>query len=563
METTTSTSTPTQPSVAVAGAPFACFFALLAGLVCACAAGAPAVMDDPKATVVEVAKSGTIAGASAGVAVDGPLEAKAKAAGEAASSAARKKLDEAPVTPDADFRQARPEPAATQPSYTAPVPVELKLKNGARLLVVESRAVPLVSIDVLIAIGTDGEPAGKAGLASFTAEMLREGSKKHPSQRLAEELEDLAARLTASSGQETSRVRLNCLKETLPKALDLLAEVLVSPAFEPADLERVRGLLLTDLVQKKASPAALAADEVARIAWGEKHPWGQPEGGTPESLQALTRDDLVKFHDAWYRPGNAIISVAGDVSPAEMQKLLETRLAGWKGKAAPRPKLPAPPAFPEGPARTLTLVDKPGGTQSQVWVFGRGVAANHPDRVALRIANSIVGGSFGSRLNQNLREAKGYSYGVRMGLTSLREHGLWTASGSIKANVTAEALTEYESELATFATGALRTGELERAKEQAIRALPGSLETVDAMAATMATLAFHGLPLDEYKQLPEKIAAVDAAEVARVVKAWLHPEKMPVVIVGPAAQSAEKLKALGLGAVEVKQVGVPAAPTAR
>ncbi len=558
METTVTNSRPTPGSIA-ASRP-ALLLALLGGLLCACAAAAPAVKDDAEAAV-EVAKAGAAAGAAA--AADGPVEAKAKAAAEAAvaaaASSARPTLEQGPVTPDADFRQARPEPEATQPSYTAPVPVELKLKNGARLLVVESRAVPLVSIDVLIAIGSDGEPAGKAGLAGFTAAMLDEGSKQHPSQRLAEELEDLAARLTSSSGQESTRVRLNCLKEALPKALDLLADVLMNAAFEAGDLERVRGLLLTELVQKKASPAALAADEVARLAWGEKHPWGQPGGGTPESVQALTREDLVRFHAAWYRPGNAVISVAGDVSPAEIQKLLETRLAGWKGKTAPRPKLPA---LPDLGARTVTLVDKPGGSQSQVWVFGRGVAANHPDRVALRIANAIVGGSFGSRLNQNLREAKGYSYGVRMALSSLREHGLWTASGSIKANVTAEALTEYEKELATFATGELRPGELERAKEQAIRALPGSLETVDALAASMATLAFHGLPLDEYKRLPGKIAAVDAAEVARVVKAWLHPEKMPVVIVGPAAQSAEKLRALGLGVVEVKAVAVPL-PTSR
>jgi zinc protease len=532
----------------------ALLLSLSAALVCSCAGG-PALKDEPKPAAAGAAKTG----AGARAAVEGPMDANAGAAVEAAASAERARPEQGPVTPDADFRQARPEPAATQPSYTAPVPVELKLKSGARLLVVESRAVPLVSIEVLIAIGADGEAAGKSGLASFTAEMLREGTKKHPSQRLAEELDDLAARLTSSAGQETSRVRLNCLKETLPKALDLLADLLVNPSFEPADLERVRGLLLTELVQNTGSPAALAANEVARIAWGEKHPWGQPAGGTPESVRALTRDDLVRFHEAWYRPGNAILSVAGDVSPAEIQRLLETRLAGWKGKAPPRPKLPAAPDL--GP-RAITLVDKPGGSQSQVWVFGRGVAANHPDRVALRLANTILGGSFLSRLNQNLREAKGYSYGVRMALPSLREHGLWTASGSIKVNLTAEALTEYEKELAAFATGELRPGELERAKEQAVRSLPGALETVDAVAASMAMLAFHGLPLDEYKRLPEKIAAVDTAEVSRVVKAWLHPERMPVVIVGPAAQSAEKLQALGLGPVEVRAVAQPE-PAAR
>jgi zinc protease len=453
------------------------------------------------------------------------------------------------ATPDAEFRQARPAATAAQPSYTAPVPVERTLKNGARLLVVESHAVPLVSIEVLIAIGADADPTGKRGLAGFTADMLREGSTTHPSQQLAGELDDLAARLGSGAGLETSSVRLNCLKETLPQALDLLTEVLTNPAFAPADLERVRNLLITDLVQKKGSAPALAADEVARLAWGERHPWGQPEGGTPESLKAITRDDLLRFHRAWYRPGNAIISVAGDVTPVEIEGLLQSRLAGWTGKAPARPKLPEPPVLG---ARTLTLVDKPGATQSQVWVFGRAMPANHPDRVALGIANAILGGSFGSRINMNIREAKGYSYGARMAVTSLRERGLWIASSGIKANVTAEAVAEFEKELVGFESGELREGELAHAKEQALRALPSALETVDAVASRMAMLAFHGLPLDEEQRLPAKIAAVDAAEVARVVKAWLHAGTMPVVIVGPAAESKSKLEALGLGTVELK-----------
>ena len=461
---------------------------------------------------------------------------------------------EPPGTPDAEFRNARPAPLATKSAYEAPVPVERTLKNGARLLVVESHSVPLVSIEVLIAIGADGDPAGKRGLAGFTADMLREGSVTHPSQQLAGELEDLAARLTSSSGLETSSVRLNCLKDTLPQALDLLTEVLVNPAFAPADLERVRALLLTDLVQKKGSPVALAADEAARLSWGDKHPWGQPEGGTPESVKAITRDDLVRFHQAWYRPGNAIVSVAGDVTPDEIEGLLKARWSGWTGKAAARPKLPAVPAPSE---RTITLIDKPGATQSQVWVVGRGVPANHPDRVALGLANAILGGSFGSRINMNLREARGYSYGARMSLSSLKEHGLWIASSGIKANVTAEAVTEFEKELVTFESGALREGELARAKEQALRALPGSLETVDAVAGRMAMLAFHGLPLDEERRLPAKIAAVDEAEVARVVKTWLHAAQFPVVVVGPATNQAA-LEGLGLGTVKVVSAPAPA-----
>ena len=463
---------------------------------------------------------------------------------------------EPPATVDATFRQHRPEPTAARAAFEAPVPVERKLKNGARLLVVENHAVPLVSIEVLIGTGVDGEPEGKGGLASFTAHLLREGTRKRPSLKLAGELEDLAARLTTSASLETSALRLNCLRETLPQALDLLADVLQNPLFAKEDVERVRGLLLTELAQKRASPAALADDEVARRAWGEQHPWGQPSGGTSASLGSIAAADLAKFHETFYRPNNAILSVAGDVTPAEIHKLLEARLAAWKPKPLPKLKLPA---VPELGARSITLVDKPGGTQSQIWLFTRGTPASGPDVVGLRVANAVLGGQFGSRLMQTLREAKGYTYGVRSRLTLLKEQGLLLASGAYKANVTAESLAELVKEFEAFEDGALREGELDRARQSLSRAVPSALESVDAVAGSMALLAFHGLPLDDFRTLPDRVAKVDAAEVVRVAKKYFAAGGLQVVVVGPRALFEEKLRALGLGVVVVP--GDPTPPT--
>ena len=453
-----------------------------------------------------------------------------------------------PSTPDAEFRQKRPEPAAAQAPFAAPVPVERKLKSGARLLVVESHHVPLVAIEVLIGTGVDGEPEGRGGLAAFTAGLLREGTRKRPSLQLDGELEDLAAHLTTRASLETSAVRLNCLRETLPQALDLLADVLQNPAFAKEDVERVRGLLLTGLLQKRSSAVALAADEVARRAWGEQHPWGQPAGGTAASLEKIAAADLVKFHDSYYRPNNAIVSVAGDVTPAEIHKLLEARLAGWKPKPLPKLKPPPPPALLP---RAITLVDEPGASQAQIWAFVRGSPAAGPDALGLRVANAILGGQFGSRLNQTLREAKGYTYGARSRVSELREAGLVIASGGFRASVTAESLAALVSEFAAFETGALREGELERARESLARAVPTALESVDAVAGSMALLAFQGLPLDDYRTLPERVAKVDAAEVARVAKQYLGAGGLQVVVVGPRALAEEKLRALGLGPVEV------------
>ena len=208
---------------------------------------------------------------------------------------------EAPLMPDAAFRVQAPPPLAQQPHFDPPVPIERKLKNGARVLIVENHAVPLVAIGVRFLHGVDADPKDKPGLAEFVADMVDEGTKKRPAQKLAEEIEDLAAHLGAGASLETASVNLNCLTETLPKALELLADVVQNPAFRQEDVERVRILKLTALEQKKANPGALAADQAARILYGDRHPWGQPSGGTSESTKALRSS---------YRPCSSTRSIA-------------------------------------------------------------------------------------------------------------------------------------------------------------------------------------------------------------------------------------------------------------
>jgi zinc protease len=455
----------------------------------------------------------------------------------------------APETPDAPFRASKPAPAPGDPRFQAPVPEVARLRNGARLLVVENRAVPLVSIELLVRAGVDMEPAARGGLAGFTAAMLTEGTTRRQALEFAARVEDLAAHLSASADLESARLKVNCLTETLPEALDLLAEALLSPAFRPEDVERVRGIRLTALEQKKASPQALAADEAARIVYGARHPRGRPSGGTPESVQAITRADLEAFHAAYYDPGTAIVSVAGDVSAAEVKKLLDQKLAGWKNRRGAEPRRPA---YPTVAARSVTLVDKPGASQSQVWVVGELFPAGHADRVPMAVLNGVLGGLFGSRLNLNLRETKGYSYGVRSTLRLDSDRGWLVAAGGLQARFTAESVTEFEKELTAMATGELREGELARAKEALIRGLPVALETNDAVAGSLATAAALGLPLDWYAQLPGRIAGVQAADVARVARTWIRPERMPVVVVGPRADTEAKLEALRLGPLTVK-----------
>jgi zinc protease len=485
--------------------------------------------------------------------------ADVKAAGAQAASAAKAAVaPEPPPNPDAEFREQKPAPLAVQPHFIAPVAVEKRLKNGARVLISENHALPLVAVNVVFLNGIDAEPIDKAGLAEFVTDTVDEGTKSRPATKLAEEIEDLAALIGASAGRETSSASLNCLTETLPKALELLADIVQNPAFRSEDVERVRGLMLTALQQKKANPGAIAADEASLILYGPKHPWGQPAGGTPETISKITPADLAKWRDAWWVPNNAIISVAGDVKPAEVMKLLEERFANWKARPLARLKLPR---FPEL-KREIVAIDKPGTTQSQVWVIGRLFPARHPDAIPMRIGNMVLGGLFTSRLNMNLRERHGYSYGVRSQLALSRSTGAFFATGGIIAKNTVDSVKEYEQELLAFKSGDVSDEELTNAKEAYVRSLPSALETIGAVAGAEASLVALGLPRDYYRTLPDKIEKVSRKDVERVSKKWMHPDRWPLVIVGPVGKSADALQALGLGPVELRPAPGTTAPTA-
>ncbi len=451
-----------------------------------------------------------------------------------------------PNAPDAEFRAKKPPTSNAPVTFKAPVPVELKLKNGARVLVVENRAVPIVAIDVAIPIGADVVPVAKAGLSQFVANMLKEATRSHGRLELAEAIDALALQVSSTSERETVHLRLGSLTETTPAAIDLLAEMLTQPAFHGDDVERVRTLMLTGVVQRKAWPTAVAFDEADRLLYGDTHPLGQPSTGTPASLKAITAAELKSFHQRWYRPNEAVIAVAGDISPTEAVALLEARLGGWQGKVPSRPKLPAVPAL----KNRVVLFDTPGTSQSQVWLISRLVSAKDPDAIAAMVVNNVLGGMFGSRLNMTLREAKSWSYGVFSAADLLRNSGMFELWGSIETPHAADALAEYFAQVEGLASGQWRPGELANAKETIIRALPSMLETNSAVAAAMTGLALDGLPLDYFNRLPELVAKVDERDIARVVSKYLVPANMSAIVVGPRETLQEKLEALNRGPLE-------------
>ncbi len=451
-------------------------------------------------------------------------------------------------TPDAPFRAAQPAALPNEPRFDAPVPVTRKLSNGARLLVVENHALPLVSVEVTIETGVDGEPLDKRGVAAFVAALLGDGTVRKTTLQLAVAEEELAAQIYSQSHLDSVSVHLNALKDKLPESIALLGEVLLEPGFRQADIERRRALRLSDVEKKRGHPQALARDVVSRLLYGDKHPWGLPSGGTAKSISAIRAEDLRRFHKSWFVPNNAVIVVAGDTTADEVQALLEKSLAGWKPQ-----KLPKRPreAFPKPAPRSISFEDFPGGSQSQVWIGWRSLPANDPDAVALLVANDVIGGLFTSRLNMNLREDKAYSYGVRSGVAFTGDLSELVASGGMVATHTADAVAEMEKELTRFESGEISDAELTRAKTALIRGLPERLETGGAVVWSLSELVLHHLPLDYYAKLPAAIAAVTKADVARVVKRVFKPEEWPIVVVGPRQQSQEALGKLGLGAVTV------------
>jgi len=483
----------------------------------------------------------------AGVAT--PLKERSPAPPTSAASRVpeAQKPSEPPLMPDQPFRDGRPEPIARTAKFDAPLPIERKLKNGAHVLIVPNHSVPLVAVEVRLLHGIDAVPIAKAGLAELVADAVLEGTRKRPAEQLARDIEDIAAQLTSNAGNESTAVHLNCLSERLPEGLDILADVVTQPAFRRADVERVRTLRLARLAQKQANIGQLAADEARRLVYGADHPLGQPVSGTAAIVQKIQRSEIAAHHKAWWVPNDSVIAVAGDIEADEAMSLLERAFASWRPR--PMPNLALPPPHSAG-KRFISLVEKPSATQSQVWVVGPLFPAREADAVPLEIANNVLGGVFTSRLNLNLREKHGYSYGVFSGLQLGRLSGSFSAQGGIIARSTVPAAAEYQKEIAAFASGDMTEDELRRARDTYVRTLPSQLETSDAVASAMANLVVLGRPVDFYRTLPDRAQSLTREQVVDVVKKWIKPETWPVVIVGPVGDARGDLEKLGLGPVE-------------
>ena len=451
--------------------------------------------------------------------------------------------------PDEAWRAKTPE-AGKASKLVLPVPTHFQLPNGLQVYLLERHALPVMAANLVVLAGSEANPGDRPGLAAFTADMLDEGTATRPALQLSEDADRIGAELATTSTSDYSAVTVRGLKRNADGALELLADVALHPAFSPAEIERTRKQRLTALLQQKDNPNQLAGRTFARIVYGSGHPYGFTELGTEEATQATTREDLAGFWKKGYAPGNSALVVAGDLTPAELRGLAMKYFGDWKGEA----KRGAPPAAPESGARRIVIVDKPGAPQTALRVGQVGVARSHPDYIPLQVMATELGGLFSSRINLNLREAHGYTYGAFAFFQYRRGPGPFLAGSSVRADVTAPAVHEIFNELEKMRSSQMTAAELATAKDYLVRSMPGDFETSPNAAAAVRNLFVYHLPLDYYNTLPEKISSVSAADALRVAKQHLAPEKMVVVAVGDRAKIQPELEKLGLGPVEVRDV---------
>jgi zinc protease len=450
-----------------------------------------------------------------------------------------------PPTEDAEFRQ-KPPTAGPAVVFRAPVPKVLTLKSGLAVWLLERHDLPLVSIVLVVDAGANTNPPRLPGVSSFVAAMLDEGTASRDALATAAAFEDVAAVFHADSDAETFTASLSVPTASLSQALEVYADVVLHPAFKPAELERVRKLRLGELQQMMDDASQTGRNVLMRVIYGDKNPWGFPSRGTLEVTKKVSRTTLATWHRTWVRPNNATLVVVGDVHEAELLPLLETRFAKWAKAKVPSTKLPPAASVKKRP---LVLVDKAGAAQSQVWIGQLAVSSSSPDLYATRLANVALGSGKG-RLTANLRTKHAYSYGAYSFLIERRQEGSFAAFGGIVADKTPEAVQEFLVELSGVAKGGITDTELSEARSSAIQGLPARFESNDVTATAFANAQSLGFGPDYFATLPDKLSAVTKPEADQAAQAHFSPDRMPIVVVGPMASLEARLTALNLGPVE-------------
>ena len=440
----------------------------------------------------------------------------------------------------------RPPVLPVAAALTVPTVRSSALPNGVQLRVVEQHELPLVQVTLNVAGGSrlDGQTPG---ITTFMAGMLDEGAGSRDALGLQSELAYLGASLSTTADWDRISVSLKVPVRALPAALALMADVVIRPTFPAEEVRRQRDLRLTGLLQARDQPGTIAGLAFNQVLFPATHPYARNALGDSATVAAYDSATVRRFYESAMRPDRASLFIVGDVNEAQVRTLMAQHLGSWRATGTPI-ALPTAPAAVSAPATTrVWLVDKPNAAQSVIIIGWPGVERTSPDYAALQVMNTLLGGSFTSRLNMNLRETKGYSYGASSGFSYRVVPGPFSASSSVRTNVTDSSLIEIFKELRGVRDVAVPQDELDRAKAYVELGIPGALESTSQVAGQMSQLATFGLSLDELSRLATRVRAVTAADVQRVARQYLTPDRAHVVVVGDLAKVKEPIEKLGLG----------------
>lgn len=471
-----------------------------------------------------------------GVAASDPDERKEVEGGQRASAGGPK------------AKAARPEGYPDAPPVAPPLAravhirgEESALANGLRVVVVENHEVPFVSLSLQMRDGAFTDPAERNGTAAMAAAMITRGTKQRDAEALARELERYAISLSASANEDSAGVFASCLPDQLDRAMRLLGEVTLAPAFDAKEWKTLRRQTIAGLVVSERTPSVLAGRALDEALWGE-HPYASPAGGTSRTLRRLEVEDLAAWWKAHARPDRATLYLVGDVTPERAAKLCEEHFGAWQAEGeAPAASLSAPQ---EAKATAIRLVDQRNAVQSEIRVGQRGIGYDSPHYAAAVLLSQVLGGGFNARLNKVIRVEKGLTYGAGGGFSSRRFGGAFTVHTFTKTESTAETVRAVLAEVQRLRDEPPTEQELADAKSYLAGSFAGSLETPQAVAGRLWTLALHGLPADWWDGYLQRISAVTVEEAAAAAKELIDPEKLVVVVVGDAGEIEEELEAI-------------------
>lgn len=420
------------------------------------------------------------------------------------------------------------------PGLKLPAYKKVQLKNGMTVLLMEQHKVPLISLNYIVRAGSVADPAGKEGLASVTASMLRRGTKTRTAEQIAEQIDSMGASLSLSASLDYSSGRAEFMKDKFPAGLEIVADVLQNPSFTEVEVKKMISQRVDGIKSAKDRAQAVIPSYYNAFLFGT-HPYGRPTSGDESSLAGITRDDVVKFYSANYVPANVIVAVVGDFNTAEMEKLVSERFAGWTSTVKPAAMTLPPTKAVTG--NRLLLVDKPDSTQTFFMIGNVGVARTNPDRVQIEVVNTLFGGRFTSMINSALRIKSGLTYGARSEFEMNKVPGPFAIFSYTRNETTEKALDMTLDVVRQLHEKGFTAEELASAKAYIKGTLPPEmLETSDQLASLLTELQFYGLSDSEVNDYYAKVDAMTLADSKRIIETYFPEKSLTFALIGKASE---------------------------